>query len=90
MIYFTLKFIRAKKKQQRILKKPNFFFSFPICLGQYSDETKTHRRSDAFETDDENTTTGTFQANYQYTPLKEYAATKNDLTTSNGYRSKKD
>lgn len=57
-----------------------------MYIGQYTDDTKINRRI-ALESDDENTTSGMFQANYQYTPLKEYAAMKTDSNT-NGYKGK--
>jgi hypothetical protein len=62
--------------------------------GQYTDDNIIRRieQQNGIETDDGNITTEMFQANYQYTPLKEYAAMKNDRTTTdtntNGYRSK--
>jgi hypothetical protein len=66
-----------------------------IYIGQYTDDTKTIRRiqqQTGLEGDDENITKGMFQANYQYTPLKEYAAMKNTRTTNdtnpNSYQSK--
>ncbi len=66
-----------------------------IYIGQYTDDSKAIRRiqqQSGLETDEENTTAGMFQADYQYTPLKEYAATKNGRTTNdtntNGYQSK--
>ncbi len=63
-----------------------------MSIGQYTDDSKINHRIQQ-ESDDENLTTGMFQANYQYTPLKEYAAMKNnriinDTTTTNGYQSK--
>jgi hypothetical protein len=65
-----------------------------MYTGQYTDDTKTTHRiqqqqqqQTGIESDDENTTTGMFQANYHYTPLKEYAAARND-TNTNGYQSK--
>jgi hypothetical protein len=61
-----------------------------VYIGQYTDDTKTIRQMQqqtGLESDDENTTTGIFQAKYQYTPLTEYAATKND-TNTNDYQSK--
>lgn len=60
-------------------------FSLVLYIGQYTDDPKTIRRI-AVESDDENTKSGMFQANYQYTPLKEYAAMKSD-TNTNGYKS---
>jgi hypothetical protein len=71
-------------------------FVFCVYTGQSTDDNKTTRRHqqqhNGIESEDENATAGMFQANYQYTPLKEYAAmrsgrTTNDNTT-NGYRSK--
>jgi hypothetical protein len=76
----------------------SFLLSFSNCLyiyiGQYTDDNIIRRieQQNGIETDDGNITTEMFQANYQYTPLKEYAAMKNDRTTTdtntNGYRSK--
>ncbi|CAF4328596.1 unnamed protein product [Rotaria sp. Silwood2] len=53
---------------------------------QYTDGSKTNRQyqeqQNRIGSGDENTTTEMFQANYQYTPLKEYAALKSDPTTT--------
>jgi len=49
--------------------------------------TRQMEQQIGLENDGENTTTGIFQAKYQYTPLKEYAATKTD-TNTNDYQSK--
>jgi hypothetical protein len=73
------------------------FFFFFVCIGQYNDDNRTtqqiYQQQYEIEGDDENGTSAMFQANYQYTPLKEYAAvardghTVNDNTTY-GYQSK--
>ena len=55
-------------------------------IGHVTDESKTTRRMQP-QTAEENTTAEIFQANYQYTPLKEYAAMKS-TQSSNDYRSK--
>src|SRR5437764_1064749 len=73
-----------------------FYYTSIVFLGQYTDDSKTiHRiqQQTGLESDDEHTTSGMFQANYQYTPLKEYAAMKSGRTTTNdtntnGYQSK--
>jgi hypothetical protein len=72
-----------------------FFF---VCIGQYNDDSRTppriqqEQQSNGIESDDENDRSNMFQANYQYTPLKEYAALRNSRTTndnnSNNYQSK--
>ena len=58
-----------------------------IYAGRYTNDSKkihqiqeqpTHRGSD-----EETTTTVMLETNYQYTPLKEYAAMRNDPTTIN-------
>ncbi|CAF3432081.1 unnamed protein product [Rotaria socialis] len=53
--------------------------------GQYTDDSKTNyqhqEQKNRIGSDDENTTTEMFQATYQYTPLKEYAALRSDPTT---------
>ncbi|CAF3351635.1 unnamed protein product [Rotaria sp. Silwood1] len=63
--------------------------------GQYNDGSRTTRRiqqqkQNGIESDNENDTSEMFQANYQYTPLKEYAAMRSSQTTNdkntNGYR----
>jgi hypothetical protein len=68
-----------------------------MYIGQFNDDSTTIRRIQQqqhrnIHTDDENISIGGFQANYQYTPLKEYAAMKNGRTpndiNTNGYQSK--
>ena len=68
-----------------------------IYTGQFTDDNKTIRRIQqqqqrSIHTDDENISIGMFQANYQYTPLKEYAAMRNGRTmndtSTNSYQSK--
>ncbi|CAF4372358.1 unnamed protein product, partial [Rotaria sp. Silwood2] len=63
--------------------------------GQYNDGSRTTRRiqqqkQNEIESDNENDTSAMFQANYQYTPLKEYAAMRSSQTTNdkktNGYQ----
>ncbi|CAF3790591.1 unnamed protein product [Rotaria sp. Silwood1] len=53
--------------------------------GQYIDGSKTNRhyqeQQHRIGSDDDNMTKEMFQAHYQYTPLKEYAALRNDPTT---------
>ncbi|CAF3962305.1 unnamed protein product [Adineta steineri] len=56
--------------------------------GQFTDDGKTIRRiqqqqQQNLHNDDENTSIGMIQANYQYTPLKEYAAMRNGGRTIN-------
>jgi hypothetical protein len=74
-------------------------FVFFVCIGQYDNDSRTTRQiqqqqQNGIETDDENENDRTtmFQANYQYTPLKEYAAMRGSRTTndnnSNDYQSK--
>ncbi|CAF0815084.1 unnamed protein product [Rotaria sordida] len=58
--------------------------------GQYSDGSRTTQRIqqqtyNGIESDNENDTTAMFQANYQYTPLKEYAALRGSQTTNDKY-----
>ena len=74
-----------------------FFF---VCIGQYNDDSRTTRRIqqqqqngiDSDEEIDENDRSAMFQANYQYTPLKDYAAMRTNRTNSdkktNSYPSK--
>lgn len=54
--------------------------------GQYTDDSKTYyqypEQQDRTRADDEPITSEMFQATYQYTPLKEYAALRNDPTTN--------
>jgi len=68
-----------------------------MYIGQFIDDSTAIRRIQPqqhrnIHPDDENISIGAFQANYQYTPLKEYAAMKNGRTTNdtstNGYQSK--
>ena len=59
-------------------------FSF-VCIGQYSDENRILRRieqENGIESDEETERRTMFQANYQYTPLKDYAAMKNQRTNN--------
>lgn len=77
-----------------------------VCTGQSAEDNHIHRRnqqqsshSNGLDSDEEHQSSTMFQANYQYTPLKEYAATRTGTTTttntngiietsiSNGYRS---
>jgi hypothetical protein len=72
-------------------------FVFFVCIGQYNDDSRTPQRiqqqqSNGIESDDENDRSNMFQADYEYTPLKEYAALRSSRTTSdnnsNNYQSK--
>jgi hypothetical protein len=73
-------------------------FVFFVCIGQYNDDSQTARRiqqqqhQNGIESDEENDSSAMFQANYQYTPLKEYAAMRNGRTSDdnnmNGYQRK--
>lgn len=71
------------------------FFSYPFvsvvlfCIGQHGSETRTSLRRPAHQTkqndtdrENDNGSSTMFQANYQYTPLKEYAAMKKDQPAS--------
>ena len=77
-----------------------------VCIGQSTDDSYTTRQaqqqsshSNGINSDDERESSNMFQANYQYTPLKEYAAMRTITTVtsptngtvetpvSNGYRS---
>lgn len=56
-----------------------------VCIGHYSDDNRFIRRieqENGIESDDENQRRTMFQANYQYTPLKDYAATRNHRTNN--------
>lgn len=57
-------------------------------------EQQQQQQSDEIESDDENDRSAMFQANYQYTPLKDYAASSSKRSTSdnhsNQYQSKFD
>jgi len=71
-------------------------FVFFVCIGQYNDDSRTTRRiqqqQNGIESDEEHDRTTMFQADYEYTPLKEYAATRNNRTINdnitNNYQSK--
>ncbi len=71
-------------------------FVFFVCIGQDKNDNRipqrTQQQQNLIESDDDNETSTMFQANYQYTPLKEYAATKSNRTTTdnnlNGHQSK--
>ena len=72
-----------------------YYLSFYICLGHFTDDSKSILRIQQqrnLHSDNENTSLGMFQANYQYTPLKEYAAMKNGRSpngvNNSGYQSK--
>lgn len=74
--------------------------SFFVCIGQYSDDNRTTRniqyqqqqQQSGIESDEEDDRSPMFQANYQYTPLKDYAAITRSRSTSdnnsNNYQSK--
>jgi hypothetical protein len=65
-----------------------------MYTGLYTDDPKITYRSypqqNGAESDEENAVSETFQANYQYTPLKEYAATNNGrpMNDISAYQSK--
>jgi hypothetical protein len=70
-----------------------------VCIGQYNDDSRATQRiqqqqqQNGIESDDEDDDRSTmFQADYEYTPLKEYAAMRNNRTTNdnntNSYPSK--
>jgi hypothetical protein len=70
-----------------------------VCIGQYNDDSRATQRiqqqqqQNGIESDDEDDDRSTmFQADYEYTPLKEYAAMRNNRTTNdnntNSYQSK--
>jgi hypothetical protein len=70
-----------------------------VCTGQYIDDkptsqfiSKQHHPND-IDSDNESESSAMFQADYQYTPLTEYAAMRNGLriideSKTNGYQSK--
>jgi len=78
------------------------FVFFFVCIGQYNDDGRATQRiqqqqqqQNGIESDDEdddNDRSTMFQADYEYTPLKEYAAMRNNRTTNdnntNSYPSK--
>ena len=56
-----------------------------VCIGHYSDDNRIIRRieqENGIESDEDNQRRTMFQANYQYTPLKDYAATRNHRTNN--------
>lgn len=72
-----------------------YYLPFYIRLGHFTDDSKSIQRIQQqrnLHADNENTSLGMFQANYQYTPLKEYPAMKNGRLPNdvnvNGYQSK--
>ena len=67
-----------------------------MSAGLYDDDGKIvqrarQRQSPLNRSDDDEDASGMFQANYQYTPLKDYAAVRSRATSNdsvpNGYRS---
>ncbi|CAF1327740.1 unnamed protein product [Adineta ricciae] len=86
----AVRYFEEKQQQQSPQKLPR---SNEID-GQYSTQANGHFTDDSksiqriqpqrnLHLDNENTSLGMFQANYQYTPLKEYAAMKNGRSSNN-------
>ena len=63
------------------------FVAVSICLGQDRNGRRTPQRTqeryrNGLDSDDEHETSPMFEANYIYTPLKDFAATRSNRTTS--------
>lgn len=79
MLFINLLFFYSNVALSYQLPFAFFFFSF-VCIGQYSDDNRIIRRieqENGIESDEETERRTMFQANYQYTPLKDYAAMRN-------------